>query len=206
MYILPSQSTICMISTAFIHIYSKWGWSSQLFIPLSRIRKFNLSCEDTLNQALCKYIKRFVYLQNEHWKSQVGKDLGRSQVVLKLGYEIRFCCSGLYPVASWKSPEDIKCTVSWTTCSAIWLCFREEACFDLYPVWLSFVSAYAPYLLSSCHALLTPDRALLSLFITNYRHWAAALNPPPSHVQLISRRNNARFSLQGKCCIPKTSW
>lgn len=111
MYILPSQSTICMISTAFIHIYSKWEWSSQLFIPLSRIRKFNLSCEDTLNQALCKYIKRFVYLQNEHWKSQVGKDLGRSQVVLKLGYEIRFCCSGLYPVASWKSPEDIKCTV-----------------------------------------------------------------------------------------------
>lgn len=128
--------------------------------------QFFLWREDTLNQALHKYNKHFIYSQNGHWKIQIGKDLGRSEVVLKLGYEIRSCCSGLYPVGSWKSPEDIECTVSWATCSAIWLCLREDARFDLYPVWLSFVSAYARYLLYSCYALLTPYRAWLSLFLT----------------------------------------
>lgn len=72
--------------------------------------------EDTLNQALHKYIKYFIFLKNDHWKIQVGKDLGRSQVVIKLGYEIRSSCSGLYPVRSRKFPKDIECSVLGNFC------------------------------------------------------------------------------------------
>lgn len=78
----------------------------------------------------------------------------------RLSYEIRSRA-----LSSWilKIPADGKYTVSWATCLATWPCHKEEVCFYSYPVWLSFVSVYAHYLLYSCHVPQSPDRAWFDL-------------------------------------------
>ena len=97
----------------------------------------------------------------------------------------------------------------WTTCSATWLCHREESCFYLYLVWLSFVSVYA-HCTPAMHCCLLTEPGSIS-FVTSLQALDSCCEvpPKPAHLQAepqvltavqVLHPSNVLMALHRTCC------